>query len=70
MIAAAATVASVVQPPCVAASTARFVADADLQRAQWLRSAIGQAAVVVGPALGAVVLMASTPAIAIPRRSP
>jgi len=65
VIAAAATAASVAQPPCVAACTARFVENAELQRAQALRSAIGQAAVVVGPALGAVVLMASTPAIAI-----
>jgi len=65
MIAAAATAASVAQPPCVAACTARLVADAELPQAQALRSAIGQAAVVVGPALGAVVLMASTPAIAI-----
>jgi MFS family permease len=65
VIAAAATAASVAQPPCVAACTARFVADAELERAQALRSAIGQAAVVAGPAVGAVVLMASTPAIAI-----
>jgi len=65
VIAAAATAASVAQPPCVAACTARFVPDAELQRAQALRSAVGQAAVVAGPALGAVVLLASTPAIAI-----
>jgi MFS family permease len=65
VIAAAATAASVTQPPCVAACTARFVTSADLQRAQALRSAIGQAAVVVGPAIGAVVLMASAPATAI-----
>ena len=65
VIAAAATAASIAQPPCVAACTARFVADDELQRAQALRSAIGQAAVVVGPAVGAVVLMASTPSMAI-----
>lgn len=65
VIAAAATAASVPQPPCVAACTSRFVADGELQRAQALRSAIGQAAVVVGPAVGAVVLMASTPTVAI-----
>jgi MFS family permease len=65
VIAAAATAASVVQPPCVAACTARFVADGELQQAQAIRSAIGQAALVVGPAIGAVLLMASTPAIAI-----
>ncbi len=65
LIAAAATAAGVVQPPCVAACTARFVEDSELQHAQALRSAIGQAALVVGPALGALVLLASTPAIAI-----
>jgi MFS family permease len=65
VIAAAATAASVVQPPCVAACTARFVADGELQQAQAIRSAIGQAALVVGPAIGAILLMASTPAIAI-----
>jgi MFS family permease len=65
VIAAAATAAGVLQPPCVAACTARFVGDSELQRAQALRSGIGQAAIVVGPALGAVVLLASTPAIAI-----
>lgn len=65
VIAAAATAAGVVQPPAVAASTARFVATAELQRANALRSAIGQGAVIAGPALGAVVLMASDPTIAI-----
>jgi MFS family permease len=65
LIAAAATTIGIVEPPCVAASTARLVGDAELGRAQALRAGIGQAAVVVGPALGAVVLLASTPAIAI-----
>jgi MFS family permease len=65
LLAAAATVAATAQPPCVAASTARLVADGELQRANALRAAIGQAAVVAGPALGALVLLASTPAMAI-----
>jgi MFS family permease len=65
LIAALATAIGAVEPPCVAACTARFVSDSELQRAQALRAGIGQAAVVVGPALGAIVLMASTPAIAI-----
>jgi MFS family permease len=65
LLAAAATAIGVVEPPCVAASTARFVSDSELQRAQAMRAGIGQAAVVVGPALGALVLLASTPAIAI-----
>jgi MFS family permease len=64
LIAAAATAAAVVQPPCVAACTARFVSDGDLQRANALRAGIGQGAIVAGPALGALVLMASTPATA------
>jgi MFS family permease len=37
----------------------------ELQRANALRSAIGQGAIVVGPALGAVVLLATSPAAAI-----
>jgi len=65
LIAAAATAIGVVEPPCVAACTARFVPESELQRAQALRAGIGQGAVVVGPALGAVVLLASTPAVAI-----
>lgn len=65
LVAALATAIGAVEPPCVAACTARFVSASELQRAQALRAGIGQAAIVVGPALGAVVLMASTPAIAI-----
>jgi MFS family permease len=65
VIAAAATAAGVPQPPCVAACTARFVTDAELQRASVARSTIGQAAIIVGPALGALVLLVSSPTIAI-----
>jgi MFS family permease len=65
LLAAMATAAGTAQPPCVAACTARLVPDADLQRANALRSAIGQGAMVVGPALGALVLMAADPSIAI-----
>jgi MFS family permease len=57
VLAAAATAAGVVYPPCVAACTARFVRDVELQRANALRSGIGQAAAVIGPALGAVVMV-------------
>lgn len=64
-LAALATVAAVVQPPSVAACTPRLVADGELQRANALRAAIGQGAVVVGPALGALVLVASSPSLAI-----
>ncbi len=65
LLAALATAASTVTSPSVAASTARLVDDHELQRANALRSAIGQGAVVAGPALGAVVLALSDPAVAI-----
>jgi MFS family permease len=65
LLAAAATAAGTVQPPSVAASTPRLVAAADLQRANAARAAIGQGAIVAGPALGAVLLAASSPAVAI-----
>ncbi|HEY4830166.1 MAG TPA: MFS transporter [Solirubrobacteraceae bacterium] len=64
-IAAAATAAGVVHPPCVAASTARLVAEDELQRASVARAAIGQTAIVVGPALGALILLVASPAAAI-----
>ena len=65
LLAAAATLVSSVHPPAVAASTPRLV-DADaLQRANAARAAIGQAAIVAGPALGAGVLAVSSPAVAI-----
>jgi MFS family permease len=65
VLAALATAASTVTSPSVAASTARLVREDELQRANALRSAIGQGAVVAGPALGAVVLALSDPAVAI-----
>jgi MFS family permease len=65
LLAALATVVGSVQPPSVAASTPRLVAAEDLQRANAARAAIGQGAIVVGPALGAVLLAASSPAVAI-----
>jgi predicted MFS family arabinose efflux permease len=65
VLAAAATAASTVTMPAVAASTARLVDADDLQRASALRAGIGQGAIVVGPALGAVVLALSDPAVAI-----
>ena len=65
VIPAAAAASGVVEAPCVPACTARFVADAELQRANALRSAIGQAAILAGPPLGALVLVAATPAVAI-----
>lgn len=65
VLAAAATVASTVAMPSVAASTPRLVDATELQRANALRSAIGQGAIVLGPALGAVVLALSDPTVAI-----
>ena len=65
LLAAAATAVGTVHPPCVAASTPRLVADDQLQRANGMRAAIGQAAIVVGPALGALALALSSPAVAI-----
>ena len=65
VLAALATAASTVTSPSVAASTARLVADDELQRANAMRAAIGQGAVVAGPALGAVVLALADPATAI-----
>jgi predicted MFS family arabinose efflux permease len=63
-LAALAVAAGSVHPPAVAASTARLVAQDELGRASALRAAIGQGAIVAGPALGAVVLALSGPAIA------
>jgi MFS family permease len=65
VLAAAATAAGTVQPPAVAASTPRLVAEDELQRAQGLRAAVGQSAIVAGPALGALLLALSSPAVAI-----
>lgn len=65
LLAAAATAAATPYPPSVAASTPRLVADADLPAANALRSAIGAAGIVVGPALGTILLVVASPAVAI-----
>jgi MFS family permease len=65
VLAGLATAASSVTSPSVGASTPRLVAPDELQRANALRAAIGQGAVVAGPALGAVVLALADPAVAI-----
>jgi MFS family permease len=65
LLAAAATAASTVAMPSVAASTPRLVDASELQRANAMRSAIGQGAIVAGPALGALVLALSDPTVAI-----
>jgi predicted MFS family arabinose efflux permease len=65
LLAAAATAAASPYLPSVAATTPRLVADADLPAANALRSAIGAAGIVVGPALGAVLLVVASPGTAI-----
>ncbi len=65
LLAGAATLVASVHPPALAASTPRLVDEAHLQRANAARAAIGQAAIVAGPAIGAAVLAVSSPAVAI-----
>jgi MFS family permease len=65
VLAGAATAASAVYPPCVAACTARFVPGEELQRANALRAGIGQASIVVGPVLGAASMLVAGPAVSI-----
>ena len=65
LLAALATAAGSVTPPCVAACTSRFVPAAERQRANGLRAAIGQGAIVVGPVLGALMLALVGPALTI-----
>jgi MFS family permease len=65
LLAGVATLVSSVHAPAVAASTPRLVDPERLQSANAARAAIGQAAIVVGPALGAAVLAVSSPAVAI-----
>ncbi|MGH3176892.1 MAG: MFS transporter, partial [Streptosporangiaceae bacterium] len=64
VIAAAATAAAAPYIPCVAAVTPRFVEDADLPGANAARSAVTGAGIVLGPALGGVLLLLGSPASA------
>jgi predicted MFS family arabinose efflux permease len=64
VIAALATAAASPYPPAVAATTPRLVDDADLPSANAARSAIQQACIVVGPGLGALVMLAGPPSLA------
>jgi subtilisin-like proprotein convertase family protein/MFS family permease len=61
VLAALATALGSAHPACVAATLPRIVTEDRLARANGARAAIGQAAIVVGPAIGAVVLLLSTP---------
>jgi MFS family permease len=64
VLAAAATIAAAPYMPCVAAITPRVVDDADLPGANAARSAVGGASIILGPALGGVLLFLGSPAAA------
>ena len=64
VIAAAATAAAAPYIPCVAAVTPRVVEDADLPGANAARSAVTSAGIILGPALGGVLLILGSPASA------
>ena len=64
VIAAAATAAAAPYIPCVAAVTPHVVQDADLPGANAARSAVTGAGIVLGPALGGVLLLLGSPASA------
>ncbi|HET9972347.1 MAG TPA: MFS transporter [Streptosporangiaceae bacterium] len=64
VIAAAATAAAAPYLPCVAAVTPRVVDDADLPGANAARSAVSGASIILGPALGGVLLFLGSPAAA------
>jgi MFS family permease len=63
-LAALATVASTPYLPAVSATTPRLVRDADLAGANAARSAVTAAGIIAGPALGGVLLLAGSPALA------
>jgi len=65
LIAALATTAGVAEAPAVATTTARLVDPEELARASAARAAIGQGAIVAGPALGALLMLVAGPAVAI-----
>jgi MFS family permease len=64
VIAAVATLAATPYLPCVSAATPRLVPDADLPGANAARSAVAGAAIIAGPALGGVLLLLGSPALA------
>src|SRR4051812_28640577 len=65
LIAAAATAAGSPYPPAVGATVPRLVAEEHLGAANALRSAIGAAGIVIGPALGAGLMLVASPSVAI-----
>ena len=64
LIAAAATAAGSPYLPCAAACTPRLVPDADLPGANSARSAVMGVGIIVGPAVGGVLLLLGSPALA------
>jgi MFS family permease len=64
LLAALATLASVPHMPAVAASTPQLVDEADLPAANAARAALAPTCIVVGPALGAVLLLLGPPSLA------
>ncbi|HEY2521592.1 MAG TPA: MFS transporter [Streptosporangiaceae bacterium] len=64
VIAAAATVASGPYLACASAVTPRLVPDTDLPGANAARSAVGAIGIIAGPALGGVLLLLGSPALA------
>jgi MFS family permease len=64
LIAAAATAAAAPYLPAVSATTPRLVADADLPGANAARSAVTGIGIIVGPALGGVLLLLGSPSLA------
>ena len=64
VIAALATACSAPYLPCVSAVTPRVVDDADLPGANAARSAVGGLGIIIGPAIGGVVLLLGSPAVA------
>lgn len=65
VLAGLATAAGVAHPTCVATTTARLVDEGGLGRAGAARAAVGQGSIVAGPALGALLLAFTSPAVAI-----
>ncbi len=64
VIAAAATLAGSPYLPCASAVTPRLVPDEDLPGANAARSAVGAIGIIAGPALGGVLLLLGSPALA------
>ncbi|HEY2281054.1 MAG TPA: MFS transporter [Streptosporangiaceae bacterium] len=64
VVAAAATAASSPYLACTSAVTPRLVPDADLAGANAARSAVGAIGIIAGPALGGVLLLVGSPALA------